>query len=284
MKKYTFEDSRTVELFEELKCGVIHSDMWVNFISGEIDNNEERRGFCIHIYGPNTPWKRCHMGKYENGNREGYGIYYWPNGTVYMGDFVKGEFNGFGVVIQPSGLKIIGQFEPEKEDGIRGIFSPYLKSGTWYIDDSIVDHKELGFDDRGFKRVDNKELWIDGTYYEGNFKDGKYHGYGRLVLEKSLYYEGDFFNGKMQGEGTYYYGNSGKMEGTFFNNDLSGKGFIKFDNDLGYYDGEVERNRPCGKGTLNWKGKEISGIFNLKSLSENHATTTTSFVCGAVEN
>ncbi|MGB4312256.1 MAG: zinc-ribbon domain-containing protein [Natronincolaceae bacterium] len=46
---------------------------------------------------------------------------------------------------------------------------------------------------------------IDGIYYEGEFKNGKIHGYGVLNLRYGdKYYEGKFEDGKITGEGKYY--------------------------------------------------------------------------------
>ena len=45
----------------------------------------------------------------------------------------------------------------------------------------------------GIKRYTNQNL---NSIYEGEFKDGRYHGYGRKIFSKGWYYEGQWLNGK----------------------------------------------------------------------------------------
>ena len=44
--------------------------------------------------------------------------------------------------------------------------------------------------------------WVDGTYYEGNFVDGKREGHGLLKKVNGYKYEGEWKNDNMYGEGT----------------------------------------------------------------------------------
>lgn len=39
-------------------------------------------------------------------------------------------------------------------------------------------------------------------YYEGEFKDGVYHGQGKQKMKKGSVFEGTFTNGKRNGKGT----------------------------------------------------------------------------------
>jgi hypothetical protein len=44
--------------------------------------------------------------------------------------------------------------------------------------------------------VDNKVF-----IYEGSFKNGKFHGQGKIQVDNYLYYNGFFVNGKAEGKG-----------------------------------------------------------------------------------
>ena len=44
-----------------------------------------------------------------------------------------------------------------------------------------------------------KMLMIDGRLYEGEFKDGKWHGQGKLTVENETVYEGEFVEGQFAG-------------------------------------------------------------------------------------
>lgn len=69
-----------------------------------------------------------------------------------------------------------------------------------------------------------------GTY-EGETKDGRYHGRG-IYRAQSCHYEGNFFNGKFHGEGTLYVA-GGSFKGYWQNGELVDGGFI-FEDGLQY--------------------------------------------------
>lgn len=48
--------------------------------------------------------------------------------------------------------------------------------------------------------------WL-GDKYEGEHKEGWYHGYGRLEMENGIVYEGQFVKGQFHGEGKLIYPN-----------------------------------------------------------------------------
>ena len=52
--------------------------------------------------------------------------------------------------------------------------------------------------------------------YHGDFKSGKYHGFGKIYKRNILYYEGNFENDEIKGKGIKYYINGNKhIEGYF---------------------------------------------------------------------
>lgn len=62
----------------------------------------------------------------------------------------------------------------------------------------------------------------DGSTYLGEFKDGKYHGYGRLTFKDGAYYAGQFKNGDYNGKGTLVHSVGTKIVGTFKNGSANG--------------------------------------------------------------
>ena len=48
--------------------------------------------------------------------------------------------------------------------------------------------------------------WL-GDKYEGDYKDGWYHGVGRLQMDNGVVYEGEFVKGHFHGEGKLVYPN-----------------------------------------------------------------------------
>jgi len=51
-----------------------------------------------------------------------------------------------------------------------------------------------------------KITYNEGSYFEGNFINGKKHGYGELIQEDSgYYYKGNWENDKMHGTGIEFF-------------------------------------------------------------------------------
>ena len=143
-------------------------------------------------------------------------------------------------------------------------------------------------------------IFSDKSFYEGEFKNDEFDGYGTYKTKKYVY-EGQFLSGKKNGNGkiTYFLKNS-EYEGQFkkdlkdgfgtekysdgsiykgqFKNDLKegkGKLIIKYkDLNTIEYSGEFKNDKLCGKGIINWNNKkqyygdldnnEISGFGILK--------------------
>ena len=64
----------------------------------------------------------------------------------------------------------------------------------------------------------------DGNKYVGEFKDGKYNGFGKFYKNGFLVYEGNHINNIREGKGSYYYNEGSKYEGDFKNNLPHGTG------------------------------------------------------------
>eukprot|EP00360_Condylostoma_magnum_P001634 CAMPEP_0168316640 /NCGR_PEP_ID=MMETSP0210-20121227/17671_1 /TAXON_ID=40633 /ORGANISM="Condylostoma magnum, Strain COL2" /LENGTH=59 /DNA_ID=CAMNT_0008301455 /DNA_START=197 /DNA_END=376 /DNA_ORIENTATION=+ len=53
--------------------------------------------------------------------------------------------------------------------------------------------------------------FYNGSYYKGEWLNGKQHGFGRYIFENGDYYEGEFYDGKMNGKGTMVYYSKGSI-------------------------------------------------------------------------
>eukprot|EP00531_Pseudo-nitzschia_arenysensis_P000643 CAMPEP_0116129562 /NCGR_PEP_ID=MMETSP0329-20121206/7988_1 /TAXON_ID=697910 /ORGANISM="Pseudo-nitzschia arenysensis, Strain B593" /LENGTH=1052 /DNA_ID=CAMNT_0003623833 /DNA_START=203 /DNA_END=3361 /DNA_ORIENTATION=- len=102
-------------------------------------------------------------------------------------------------------------------------------------------------------------LFTDGTFYEGEWKRNKEHGYGKLMSSdrKQIIYEGEWERGRMQGTGTYYYGSSDPLKpgsryvGEFRENLRNGMGRY-FLADGSVYDGQWRDGVMNGLGIFTW--------------------------------
>ena len=64
----------------------------------------------------------------------------------------------------------------------------------------------------------------DGGCYEGEYKDGKYHGQGIFISFDGDKYEGEFKDGKRHGQGTHTWSDGDKYVGKFKDGKKHGQG------------------------------------------------------------
>ena len=67
-------------------------------------------------------------------------------------------------------------------------------------------------------------VWIGTQFYEGYFKEGKFHGKGKLELQDGSWYDGDWVRGRKQGKGTHRIDQEHLYEGEFMNDKKHGQG------------------------------------------------------------
>lgn len=92
---------------------------------------------------------------------------------------------------------------------------------------------------KGFRH--GKGEFETGEYiYEGDWKDGKVHGYGVLYFDasKSCYYKGEWKDGKKHGTGIMMYKSGDSYEGQWDDNKRHGKGRMIWKNRNEEYNGE----------------------------------------------
>ena len=107
--------------------------------------------------------------------------------------------------------------------------------------------------------VNGKGIFDDGVIlYEGEFKDGKYHGQGRLKKHgNGVTYQGEWKNSKANGQGTLRRPNGSKYVGEWKDNKRHGQGTYTWP-DGAKYAGEWKDNKRHGQGTFTFpNGKKI---------------------------
>jgi hypothetical protein len=103
--------------------------------------------------------------------------------------------------------------------------------------------------------------YASGVRFEGDFQDGKKHGKGKLYYSQGDFYEGDFNTDKKTGKGTYIWANGDKYCGEFSEDKTSGHGeFSWADGDT--YCGNFLNDTREGKGTYRWtNGDRYEGEY-----------------------
>ncbi|KAG8505483.1 MORN repeat-containing protein 1, partial [Galemys pyrenaicus] len=99
--------------------------------------------------------------------------------------------------------------------------------------------------------------------YEGQWKDGKKHGRGRLLLGDGGYYEGEFLRGEMTGTGRRHWAASGDTySGHFVLGEPQGHGVVTYGAG-GRYEGELAHGVREGQGCLvDAAGQVYRGSFH----------------------
>jgi len=191
---------------------------------GNIDEDLEERKSQIKIIF--NPPKQTHMldgeylGNFKNGRLDGYGVlkkisvHTNKKEIIYKGQFKDNSFNGKGIIPGYKGFKAeysgqfknglkwgkgilkwinysyIGQFKYDKENGEGILIKNKKKFKGFYKNGTIFN---------GVTRIDVR---ASGGVYEGNIKNGKINGFGKLWsrdfmnnYKEKLIYEGIWQNG-----------------------------------------------------------------------------------------
>jgi hypothetical protein len=109
---------------------------------------------------------------------------------------------------------------------------------TFYTNDHIEAFHRTQKLDLCEGTATGKQVWDDGTVYEGSLECGRFHGAGRLVHVNGDFYEGLWENGEANGYGKW----------------------VCFEGDS--YDGNWKDSRPSGMGQYDWaNGSRYTGAF-----------------------
>ena len=105
-------------------------------------------------------------------------------------------------------------------------------------------------------------------YYKGDFKDGMRHGKGKLVFRNDAYYDGEWVNDKYEGYGEESLPGGNNLEGYYTDGRLT-SGHVYF-GDGREYEGEWSDDMPNGTGKMYWRdghaeeGYWVNGICAFK--------------------
>ena len=90
--------------------------------------------------------------------------------------------------------------------------------------------------------------------YEGNLIDGTYEGDGVVIFKNGDKFNGVFRNGRLISGRKYYKEAAFALVGSFIDNKLQSPGILDFDNG-DKYEGEIRDNLPNGRGTMYYPTK-----------------------------
>ena len=124
-----------------------------------------------------------YYGNFENGVKEGRGVYFWADGSRYEGEWKQDEMSGTGVFQWADGRRFYGQFS-------KGVMHGY---GEYVWQDG---RKYEGFYKKNKKHGQGTYTYSNGQKYSGNWEDGMQHGLGRIIDADERFREGVWEQGK----------------------------------------------------------------------------------------
>lgn len=180
--------------------------------------------------------------------------------TIYTVKYREELENGQIKYTFITGDKYIGNLLNDKPNG-KGIY--YFESDNIkYLEGSVY---EGDFKD-GIMSGKGKCTFKNGDYYVGDFDNFALNGKGVFYYVNSEnrgdQYEGDFKDGLKHGHGTYIYSNGDKYIGNFKNGKKDGLGCFTFASGQ-IYEGAFKNDVKEGYGTYYWKnGDKYVGSFS----------------------
>ena len=213
---------------------------------------KERLVFTLHEPLNVLPDGAQYDGDMKNGVIEGKGRMFWPNGDRYTGSFKNGQFRGHGRLEFSGGAVYEGEFT---NGAITGAGTLHYANGDRYTGKLI------------FGRAHGQGvLETRGSRYEGEFRDDRYHGMGKLTDKDGNVYTGAFADGLFQGRGVYATTDGRLYNGEFVAGNFTGTG-IYTDSAGTHYEGGFENWVFHGKGRLrDEEGDQYIGHFDRGSL------------------
>jgi hypothetical protein len=113
--------------------------------------------------------------------------------------------------------------------------------------------------------------WGGGSFYEGEWKEGKPHGKGIKFWEDNEYYMGDWKEGKMDGIGVYHWPDGAIYNGEWKDGFHEGEGVYVWE-DGNQYSGSWKQGERDGYGVRTWIDGDIFKGDWVKGKRTGHGT------------
>jgi len=239
----------------------------------------------------------------------GQGTFVYPSGSKYIGNFKNGEIHGQGVCNYADGSQYEGQWSHRfpQGKGTKTYPDGTQRTGQWY-QGQPVDAKGqiLELTARGDGAVATNDIqsgcvqgdcdggygtyvYIDGSKYEGQFRNGRLHGQGTWFYTDGDKFTGGFKNNYSHGDGIIYHADGRETAGHWVNGEYrepaapvaakegciegnckNGIGTFIYEEGAAKYMGEFKDQFPHGTGTCYYaNGEKYEGEWNQGSFSGN---------------
>ena len=166
-----------------------------------------------HGFGRLTTTKGVFLGEWRNDQFTGWGRETRRNGKVFEGKYINWYIEGKGILRNNKGNSYIGDFSNSKRHGIGVLDTHKIHYEGEFKNDKLNGKGKIIFKN-------------EGHYYEGDFENNEINGYGTFKWKNGDCYTGQMLNGKMNGLGRYRYNTGQVFEGTYANGIRQGGGKI----------------------------------------------------------
>ena len=171
----------------------------------------------------------------------------YRDGNKYNGDFVEDKRQGKGTYIRVTDkATYTGEWYNNVRHGY-GVEEIPSKEGTQRYEGEWKEDKRCGF---------GKILYANGDRYEGEWLDNLRHGQGKFYYTNGNFYEGEWLDDLKHGQGKFYYTNGNFYEGGWLSNKKEGVGTYIFANGT-RYDGELKNDKINGRGICHYADGEV---------------------------
>ena len=196
----------------------------------------------------------------------GEGVMTWTNGVRAEGTFVNDELNGTGVLRFPSGTVHEGQFENSRlvvgtitqangqRQSVDQRTAPAVAATTATPGAAAAATAPAGRNGHGV------ETYPSGARYEGDFRNGKYHGVGTYTWPNGQTYAGEWVNHLYHGKGVMKAPNGASYDGEWLSGKRNGKG-VSIGPSGGKYEGQFLDDKASGMGVTTWAGGRYEGEY-----------------------
>lgn len=171
------------------------------------------------------------------------------NKNMYTGEMTNNLRNGFGVYVYDNKYF---KYEGEWRNGVKHGFGKFIFGDGSFYEGQFKDGEITG---NGFKLDKMRD-----TEYKGEFVEGTYHGKGHLRCKNQFIYQGDFYNNMRHGYGEFFEIKTNRnYKGQWYFNKRQGQG-IQHYSDGSTYSGDWIQDKRQGHGEYILKDETIYDV------------------------